>query len=140
MRKPAVRNWIDVNGSQVHELLPRLLLPVLPQLQSQLHGEEAKGRTRALKLLGSLFTKPESGLAEQYPDLFKGVLTRLKDSQVGDRGLLHAHRLTLSYHGTAWQTPAWLWDHESELHDSSIPTLAGLLRCTGIYVQRHACA
>ena len=82
--------------SQVHELLPRLLLPVLPQLQSQLHGEEAKGRTRALKLLGSLFTKPESGLAEQYPDLFKGVLTRLKDSQVRVHGMLQEQQLAVS--------------------------------------------
>ena len=67
---------------QVHDLLPRLLLPVLPQLDSQLHGDDTKSRIRALKLLGSLFGQPQHDLAPQYPDLLTGVLTRLKDSQV----------------------------------------------------------
>ena len=66
----------------MHRLLPRLLLPIMPQLGSQLHGEDGKARAAAVKLLGSIFGQPNQDLALQYPDLLSGVLTRLKDAQV----------------------------------------------------------
>ena len=77
---------LDPNSSilqtlQIQEVCPRLLLPVLPQLDTQLHGEAEQGRLKAVRLLGKLFSHPRGYLALQYPDLLAGLLLRLKDTQ-----------------------------------------------------------
>ena len=67
---------------QIQEACPRLLLPVLPQLDTQLHGDSDQARLKAVRLVGKLFSHPRGDLAAQYPELLAGLMLRLKDTQV----------------------------------------------------------
>ena len=59
-----------------------MLLPVLPQLDTQLHGDADQARLKAVRLVGKLFSHPRGDLAQQYPELLAGLMLRLKDTQV----------------------------------------------------------
>lgn len=67
---------------QVHEAVPQLLLPVLPHLCSQLEAEDDGKRLSAVNVVGHLFSKSESDLVGEYPELFCVFLRRFVDQKV----------------------------------------------------------
>ena len=67
---------------QVYQLCPQTLLPVLPRLAEELHADDAKQRSAATSLVGSLFSLEGSDLTSAYADLFDALLKRLEDREV----------------------------------------------------------
>ncbi len=77
---------IDTNESnqyrQVYQRCPQTLLPVLPQLESELRIEDTAKRVAAVQLLGSLFGQSGSDLDTIYAQLFGEFLRRFRDVSV----------------------------------------------------------
>ncbi|KAK9822311.1 hypothetical protein WJX74_006163 [Apatococcus lobatus] len=66
---------------EVYQVCPQTLLPVLPRLAEELHADDAKQRSAATSLVGSLFSLQGSDLTSSYADLFDALLKRLEDRE-----------------------------------------------------------
>lgn len=75
---------------QLHAAVPQVLLPVLPQLSSELHSDDVSRRMDAVSVLGRLFSGRAAGrrLAAEYADVVESLLGRFTDQAVrpGTRG------------------------------------------------------
>ncbi|KAI8432818.1 hypothetical protein MSG28_013759 [Choristoneura fumiferana] len=75
--------------SKVYELIyelnqccPTILIAVLPQLECKLKSAQFQERLSAVALLARMFSEPGSGLAKQYPALWRAFLGRFNDIAV----------------------------------------------------------
>ncbi|XP_063369502.1 sister chromatid cohesion protein PDS5 homolog B [Cydia amplana] len=75
--------------SKVYELIyelnqccPSILIAVLPQLECKLKSAQFQERLSAVALLARMFSEPGSGLAKQYPALWRAFLGRFNDIAV----------------------------------------------------------
>lgn len=68
---------------QIHQILPAVLVPILPLLVDGLSAEEPRRRVAALDLLGRLFSVPEARvISTGMPELFLDFLKRAVDLEV----------------------------------------------------------
>ena len=103
---------------QVHQVCPQTLLPVLPRLAEELHADDAKRRSAATSLVGSLFSLQGSDLTSSYADLFDALLKRLEDREVGSCPSCWPKLLTITkaffFHAEATQSLFICIDQGSE--------------------------
>lgn len=67
---------------ELYQCCPSILLSVLPQLECKLKSTQLQERMSAVALLARMFSEPGSGLAKQYPTLWRAFLSRFNDISV----------------------------------------------------------
>lgn len=67
---------------ELNQCCPSVLLAVLPQLECKLKSAQLSERMSAVALLARMFSEPGSGLARQYPALWRAFLGRFNDISV----------------------------------------------------------
>ncbi|GAB4821978.1 hypothetical protein N2152v2_009024 [Parachlorella kessleri] len=71
---------------QLYQVVPQVLLPVLPHLGPELQVESESNRLAAVDLLGKLFSQPgRSSILQEYAELLQDLLKRLHDQKVDVR-------------------------------------------------------
>lgn len=91
---------------QLYQVVPQVLLPVLPHLSLELQVDSDTKRGAAVELLGRLFAQPGSSeILADYSDLFRDLLKRLHDQKVGAL-------LASSPFVAGWQHGGWMCCHE----------------------------
>jgi sister-chromatid-cohesion protein PDS5 len=70
---------------ELHKISPSVLTEVIPNICAQLRVEDEQLRTKAVQLLGRLFTSPHADYAKEFPRNFREYLGRFNDLALGIR-------------------------------------------------------
>lgn len=83
VRKAAHAGYVRAcKASQVHSILPSVMMPVLQRLAEEVSTENSTRRQDALRLLASVLSEPEAGLDVDQPELLDEFAKRALDVKV----------------------------------------------------------